>query len=55
MMRVLWKSTLRWPLQRPWQALLAIVGVAMGVAVVAAPVKHETHHAMRDYGNEDII
>ena len=36
MMRVLWKSTLRWPLQRPWQAFLAIVGVAMGVAVVIA-------------------
>ena len=36
MMRVLWKSTLRWPLQRPWQALLAIIGVAMGVAVVIA-------------------
>jgi putative ABC transport system permease protein len=34
MMRVLWKSTLRWPLQRPWQALLALIGVAMGVAVV---------------------
>ena len=36
MMRVLWKSTLRWPLQRPWQALLALIGVAMGVAVVIA-------------------
>jgi putative ABC transport system permease protein len=36
MMRVLWLSTLRWPLRRPWQALLAIVGVAMGVAVVIA-------------------
>lgn len=36
MMRVLWLSTLRWPIRRPWQALLAIVGVAMGVAVVIA-------------------
>ncbi len=36
MIPVLWKSTLRWPLRRPWQALLAIIGVAMGVAVVIA-------------------
>ena len=36
MIPVLWKSTLRWPMRRPWQALLAIIGVAMGVAVVIA-------------------
>ncbi len=36
MNRTLWLSTLRWPLRRPWQALLAIIGVAMGVAVVIA-------------------
>lgn len=36
MKRMLWLSTLRWPLRRPWQALLAIIGVAMGVAVVIA-------------------
>ncbi len=36
MIPILWKSTLRWPLRRPWQALLAIIGVAMGVAVVIA-------------------
>jgi len=36
MKRTLWLSTLRWPLRRPWQALLAIIGVAMGVAVVIA-------------------
>ena len=36
MQSMLWRSTLRWPLRRPWQALLAIIGVAMGVAVVIA-------------------
>lgn len=36
MQSMLWLSTLRWPLRRPWQALLAIIGVAMGVAVVIA-------------------
>lgn len=36
MIPVLWRSTLRWPLRRPWQALLAVIGVAMGVAVVIA-------------------
>ncbi|MFM2032018.1 MAG: hypothetical protein RLZZ297_783, partial [Chloroflexota bacterium] len=35
-MPILWRSTLRWPLRRPWQALLAVIGVAMGVAVVIA-------------------